>query len=380
MLSPHFATPHNAFVPACKALGSKMFFLLAVCALFGAGLMSARGAKADTMGADERLEAIRNSLVQATLEGPVEVKSTTWVDKNGALQESNSFTAGMEVRGVRVLSYTQGEGGEPKANLTQEARKNLKSSSPACAKTTFADKMSVWHHMTLDAYTAPNMNARQKFYANLVMQDLRRDLLLSSSQSRLVHFGDMTLPSSRYEQVLVGKGEEYIPWRIRMTVGLSAESLGTTPTFWVHFDVSERTLPNVFLSYEQLITIDTNATDSTPRPLSAVVMQEVKAVSDGFISTLEHKLSCIPPQFQVLKIQSDTYRINGGLMSGLRIGDRLVVADKDKIPNHVLEPAALNRMAMAQVTSVSGYYADLKQIAGPTLSGNAQWVAIVQAR
>ena len=79
-------------------------------------------------------------------------------------------------------------------------------------------------------------------------------------------------------------------------------------------------------------------------------------------------------------MQSDTYRINGGAVSGLKVGDRLVVADKDKIPNRVLEPAALDKMAMTQVTSVSGYYADLKQIAGPKLTGSAQWVAIVQAR
>ena len=56
-------------------------------------------ARADLMGADERLEAIRNSLVQAALDGPTEVKSTQWLDKDGALRESNSFTSGIEVRG-----------------------------------------------------------------------------------------------------------------------------------------------------------------------------------------------------------------------------------------------------------------------------------------
>ena len=150
----------------------------------------------------------------------------------------------------------------------------------------------------------------------------------------------------------------------------------------------------MFLSYEQLISVDSHPQDTTPKPLSPIVMDEVHAVAQGFIKTLETKLACAPPQFQVLKIQSDTFRINGGYMSGLRVGDRLVVADKEKIPNHVLEPAALASMAMTQVTSVSGYYADLKQIAGPKLAGNmnatvtgagtvtgtnAQWVAIVQA-
>ena len=175
--------------------------LLAVLAL-GAS------AHAELMGADERLEAIRNSLVQTALDGPTEVKSTMWVDKDGALHESNSFTSGMEVRGVRVLSYGRDANagsaneGSSSAQLSTEGRKNLKPS--ACGKTTFADKLAVWHHMTLDIVLSSNMNANQKYRANQVMQDLRRNLLLTSAQSRLVHLADMTIPVSRYEQVLVG--------------------------------------------------------------------------------------------------------------------------------------------------------------------------------
>ncbi len=330
------------------------------------------------MGADERLEAIRNSLVQAALEGPTEVKSTSWIDENGALKESNSFTSGMQVRGVRVLAYGRDEQGEGNAKLATDSKNNLKTA--ACSKTTFADKLASWHHMTLEFNFAPNMTGSERFRANQVMQDLRRNLLLSGNQSRLVHFGDMTLPNTRYEQVLVGKGEEYIPWRVRVSIGVSSDSLSTAPTFNAHFEVTEKSLPEVFLNYDQKISLDSYPQNTTPRPLSPVVMEEVQAVSEGFIKTLESKVACAPPQFQVLKIQSDTYRINGGSMSGLKVGDRLVVADKDKIPNRVLEPSALNKMAMTQVTSVSGYYADLKQIAGPPLSGNAQWVAIVQAR
>ena len=366
--------------------------VLSTVALYGALALGCQ-AHAELMGADERLEAIRNSLVQAALDGPTEVKSTMWVDKDGALHESNTFTSGMEVRGVRVLSYGRDANSAPSgegssnAQLSTEGRKNLKTA--ACGKTTFADKLAVWHHMTLDIVLASNMNANQKYRANQIMQDLRRNLLLTSSQSRLVHLGDMTIPVSRYEQVLVGKGEEYIPWRVRLTLGVSADSLPTAPTFVAHFDVNERSLPEVYLSYEQLISLDSHPENTTPRPLSPVVMQEVQAVSQGFIKTLEAKLACAPPQFQVLKIQSDMFRINGGSMSGLHVGDRLVVADKSKIPNHVLEPSALASMAMTQVTAVSGYYADLKQIAGPALDAsvnagngsgsNSQWVAIVQS-
>lgn len=370
---------HSSSTPkASGQSGVALKLCLLSLLLSGMGTAQAQFQSVGLMGADERLEAIRSSLIQAALDGPTEVKSTSWIDESGSLKESSSFTSGMQVRGVRVLSYGRDEDGQNRAKLSADGKNNL--STPACTKSTFADKMAVWHHMTVDFGLASNMNGRERFNANQIIQDLRRNILMSGNQSRLVHFGDMTLPATRYEQVLVGKGEEYIPWRVKVNLSVSSDSLPSAPTYLARFEVSERTLPEVFMAYEQKISLDSNPLDSTPRPLSPVVMEEVQVISDGFIKALETKVACAPPQFQVLKMQSDTYRINGGAVSGLRVGDRLVVADKDKIPNRVLEPAALDKMAMTQVTSVSGYYADLKQIAGPKLTGSAQWVAIVQAR
>ena len=56
------------------------------------------------ISADQRLAALRQSLLKTAMEGPTEVKSTQWIDHTGALRESSSFTSGMLVRGVRVLS------------------------------------------------------------------------------------------------------------------------------------------------------------------------------------------------------------------------------------------------------------------------------------
>jgi len=70
---------------------------------------------AQSLTAEERLEAIRQSLVQRSLEGPTQVRSTQWVDGNGALRESNSFVTGMEVRGVRILAYGRDMDQQPTA-------------------------------------------------------------------------------------------------------------------------------------------------------------------------------------------------------------------------------------------------------------------------
>ena len=61
--------------------------------------------------AQERLDAIRHSLVEASLQTPTKVLSTSWLDNNGSLRETSSFKNGMQVNSLRVLSYDRDEAG-----------------------------------------------------------------------------------------------------------------------------------------------------------------------------------------------------------------------------------------------------------------------------
>lgn len=65
----------------------------------------------------DKLDAIRQGLVEASLDSPTRVQTTTWIDANGSLRESSSFKNGMKVRGVKVLAYERDEAGQPKAQL-----------------------------------------------------------------------------------------------------------------------------------------------------------------------------------------------------------------------------------------------------------------------
>jgi len=89
-----------------------------------------------TLTAQERLDAIRHSLVEASLQTPTKVLSTSWLDNNGSLRETSSFKNGMQVNSLRVLSYDRDEAGQPKAqlqieepssSLKQQSRQGLKS-------------------------------------------------------------------------------------------------------------------------------------------------------------------------------------------------------------------------------------------------------------
>ena len=71
----------------------------------GLALASGLTAHADPMSAEDRLEAIRQSLVQRAMEGPTQVRSAAFIDSSGVLREASSFVTGMEVRGIRVMAY-----------------------------------------------------------------------------------------------------------------------------------------------------------------------------------------------------------------------------------------------------------------------------------
>ena len=72
--------------------------------------MASRAARSPTAKQHEaQLEAIRQAILQATIERPTRVLSSAWIDDKGALHESAHFQSEAQVRGVRVLSYLQDE-------------------------------------------------------------------------------------------------------------------------------------------------------------------------------------------------------------------------------------------------------------------------------
>ena len=75
--------------------------------LVGLCVVSAMAAEPIALSADDKLAAIRQGLLEAALEGPTQVQATQWIDAKGALRESSSYRNGIQVRGVRVLGYTQ---------------------------------------------------------------------------------------------------------------------------------------------------------------------------------------------------------------------------------------------------------------------------------
>jgi len=77
---------------------------------------SVPGAQAP-LTAQERLDAIRQSLVEASLKTNTRVSSTTWLDRQGSLRENSTFKNTLEVTGVKVIGFDRDDTGTAKARL-----------------------------------------------------------------------------------------------------------------------------------------------------------------------------------------------------------------------------------------------------------------------
>ena len=69
-------------------------------------------ASAEERTAEEKLEAVKQSLVDLAMKSNLQLGSTAYIDSTGALHESSIISSDADIRGVRILSYLQDAGVE----------------------------------------------------------------------------------------------------------------------------------------------------------------------------------------------------------------------------------------------------------------------------
>jgi hypothetical protein len=323
---------------------------------------------ADPLSAEDRLEAIRQSLVQHAMQGPTEVRSAAFIDGTGALREASSFVTGMEIRGIRVIAY-----GRDMDDVKADSKKALPlGGCPA------ADKSGAWHHISWQVAYSAHMPVAYQFEAQQIALQFKQQAFRRAQASALWRLVEPKSVADGYEQVLVGQGEKNIPWQLKLTIAPSmAAGLPRTSAYDVRWELQSKWNGATVFAAEQKINIDQpRLVPTSSRPLGPVVLAQIQAALAGFSQGMERELSCRVPQFEVVKVRTDLVRIAGGAASGLKVGARMVLTDKSKLPSRALEPKALDSLAMAEVVSVSDYYAELKMKTAGKIPDPASWIAI----
>ena len=371
------------------------------------------------LSAQERLDAIRLALVEASLQTPTKVFSTSWFDPNNSLREASSFKNNMQVESLRVMAYGRDESGQPKAKLKFEAAatpntpstpkgfqaifdafKKLgttqlaSDSTPAALqKTEICEKKlkpGLKHLIGVELWMdASNPTALRSTVFELMGEHLVNDNPHGADtiwrMSRNLTESSMANSITPYELALTSNKPEVMPWQARLAVKselLPSEGQGALFGFkgthilvTLLLQVTPRDGQKGLLQKSTTLKLEI---DSETWKQPKLKPESYLALSEQFQAwkrELSQLVACEPVIPTVTAVRTDTIVINAGSESGIRKGDEWLLADPRKFPSQLMDKNGASQTLLAQVENVSPYQAELTILAGPAQSVQKNWRA-----
>jgi hypothetical protein len=369
--------------------------MLTACAMlcsWGSGWAQTAGG---ALSPQERLDAIRHSLVETALQGATQVRSTQWLDAQGQLRDASSFSSGMEVRGVQVQSYSRDSAGTVQAQLSSpSAAKDLargphESASPldnSC-------KPQALHHVLglTTVFAAGTSPAIQK----QVRQQIAAQWLSASEGAwRMVELkaANPVLSTgalaSAYEQALTRSNTQPLPWAATLLVRGQSQELktwekiaGRSPH---HADMTlelvVKSAPDAsgqikqFQASQNMSLPVINTDWASSANLDEAGAAQLQALWRLWGDRLDQWIGCDPLQPQVTQRRANQVQINAGGLAGVRTGDEWLLADPKAFPSQVVGPSS-GAMLLAKVVEVTPHNARLAVLAGPADAVQTHWRA-----
>jgi hypothetical protein len=325
------------------------------------------------LSAQERLDAIRSAMVEAAMKSNTRVSATSWMEGDGKLRELNRFSSEIKLRDLQVAQYVRDAGQQPQAELavtnSVEAVKPDRCEAPQA-------KAALRQVMTVDLNLSTGLAPAQRYQAQQLGMAARKQLMQSAARSERWRLIATQAQPNTYDRLQHGHGEEHVQWHAQLSVTpvpLSGVS-DDYSAFGLTLQINGPGQRQAWFVAEQLVvpSIPTQAygTPKMDTDTNAAIASAVNAMAEQ----LDKQLACEPQTFSVAQ-SNGRLSLNAGSKAGLRVGDKLMIADPSVLPRHTLEPGALDAAVLAEVKSVTPYQAEIKQVAGRKQKFNGPWVA-----
>ena len=342
---------------------------------------------------ERQLQAIRQALLEATIERPTRVISSAWVDGDGVLHESAHFHSQAEVQGVRVLSYIQGDetpAAQVDAKVLPWGLRQTKSTDGSCQSPPRAWRLP----MTLQTRMDSGFSGAQQHASQWLLKAASQHWSERLSESKRWQGQESARPASNtYSQLLSGSDEASAGWVAELSLSPQAAPEDQIQPWtqrmpWVvpawrwslNLTVGRRTAPELPIqsvwAARQTVSIPIADITNQPTAVLSKLQQALERKVGEWIQTLEQDKQCDPMQFAVLRQAGSQLMLQAGQGSGLRPGDRVLLMNPAHVPSRVLEPGATQHLALAEVVRIGRHQTELQQLAGPALPAHGQWVAL----
>lgn len=378
----------------------------------------------------DRLDAIRQSLIEASLETPTRVQTTTWIDSQGSLRESSSFKNGMEVRGVRVVSYDRDETGQPKARLQypsatleqplQRPEGNLikgalnkinkafnkasefaKDMAPkpfvdvAAAPLCHAKAGGKLRHVTsLNLQTDPGTNSvfLSAFFPLIQSFWIGNASTMNTPNAmnvwQMVHnlpAASMSKTLTSYERALISNRPDNLPWSASLHVrteqleaagwsGIRGEK-GNNLIAHLNLEVTGAEGQNVGFEVSASIPLVIETAEWSAPKINLTSMASLQKELQIMRSNAEEWLACQPINPVITAVYSQQVEINAGALAGVKKGDEWLLANPARFPSELLSKEGAPQTLLARVQSVTPFNSQLVILAGPAQSAQTDWRA-----
>ena len=348
---------------------------------------------------EQQLQAIRQALLETTLEkAPTRVVSAAWVDDKGALHENHTFQSGAEVRGVRVLSYLQEGDAPPRASVAVDVLpwdlRPRAEADKACDKPARALRRPIASRMEI---SGPLAGAQQAAALSVLSSahDQWAQLLLQSGQWSPLAWPTPS-PSTYQKALLRSPGEEAHDWRATLSLQPAPEVQSLVQA-WVPTDLNPWSRPapwrwTLSLQITQrpagssgfrevarqqaLLELDPQLVADHPRRGLQALNEQVQAHLVQWQRQLQEHTRCESAQFVVRREPNASLLLQAGAASGLRVGDRVLLLQPGWVPSRLLDASALEHLALAEVVQTGSRLTELRQLAGPSIPLQGEWVAL----
>lgn len=320
---------------------------------------------------EERLQAIRQAMVDAAMSSHTRVSATSWMDSQGAVRDLHRFSSEIKLRDLQVAEYSRDSNNEPRAKLIKphvEMLEPQRCQSPQA-------KAALRHVMSLGLEISPQFIPTQRYEAQQVGRFARARLMEMANDAQ--HWRLMTdvVHTRSYDRAMHGHGEEKLQWHLQISVVpanyYTTEGKSGYVMRW-QAQASDRNAP---IQGEYVLGITPPTYSSGTPKMGADLARSIDTHVQRLVQQLDHKLSCDPTSFAVNPSTDGKFVLTAGAKAGLRVGDKVLLSDPRVLPQHALEVGALDGAVLAEVKSVSAYQSELKQVAGKAQKNQGSWVA-----
>lgn len=359
--------------------------------LLGVLLVTPAYGFSDGSDAEEKLEVIKQALVDLAMQKDVKLGSSAYLDSHGVLHESSVMSTQTEVRGIRVIKYLE-EAGVPvasmqsamissrsclgsQAGLRREATLQTMQNSGVTSPSIMVGDHSIGEISELlkaQLSSATATSARWSTTEDIKLQSDYMRYLASSAVDKVpysfvIELRRLTPNHSKFSftQTSLRKGFSQIavignfltpdqrPWpEVTLEYQLTLIEKATNRELWQ--GKRQLTYPKVSRGYRK---------DSFPEQL----IVHAKNTTESFVKQVTLAMECHSDHYPLAPVAGDDQRrtINAGAVAGLRVGDQFLISSSDNILQQAMSLSGMSRLGLARVEAMSPHRATLVHIAGP---------------